>query len=313
MSESDGNSPKPLEEEPRNAVSTANLLDSDGSTANSSSSNKPTTNEQDSDGSTANKSPTNESSDVESPERKVPDEPATPHHARPPRFWLWFVLTLIAVIYVANWVATVSISGLMKEHPTVLILLNPITRNLLLVADRIDWVAFFVIATVRRMVPHPAWFMIGRWYGKRGIDWVGKKSPDIGQYITSIEKHFPRFGWLIVALYPHPLICAMAGASKMKFWTFFWWCAAGIVFWVGIAFAFGDVLTPVTHPIVNFADRWKWWIIPGTFALMALSYFLNDQAQKWESVGHMERDLEAENSSEKPLKSSEDPNTPKSD
>lgn len=214
---------------------------------------------------------------------------------KPKRWQLILVLSLIFAIFVANNVATLTMSGLMKQHPTWLILLNPITRNLLFVAPQVDWLPYFLLAVPRRMLPHPLWFFIGRWYGQKGIDWVTKRSPDIGAMFEWLERHFPAFGWLICLVFPHPLVCTMAGASKMKFTRFFGYCLAGIMFFVSVAYFLGDWLSPLTKPVVNFADHNKWPIIAITLVLMVASYFLNRQQgrpSKFESVEKMERELE---------------------
>ncbi len=214
----------------------------------------------------------------------------------PPRWALLSVLGLIAGIAIANWIAAVTLSGLLKDHPVLLMMLNPITRNLLLVADRIDPFLFFTLAFIRRMVPHPAWFLIGRWYGERGIAWVKKHSPDIAMMIEWIEERFPRFGWLFCVLYPHPAVCAMAGTSRMTMKAFLIWCSVGIIGFVTAAYFLGDWASPITTPLVNFADRYKWPIMGISLVLMVVSYKLNaaEGRGQFESIDQMEAELEGD-------------------
>lgn len=203
------------------------------------------------------------------------DEPTEPEESRndsvttttPARWQVVAVIAPLVLLTIGNYVASAILFTLIKRHPGWLVALNPTTRNLILVASEMPAFFYYALAIPRRMLPHPLWFLIGRWYGQRGIKLVQKYSPDTAALVATLEEYFPRFGWLILILYPNPVVCAMAGASAMNFWIFFACALAGVIGFVVVSRVFGDVLHPVTSSIANFGQHY--WI-PLTILTVAI-------------------------------------------
>jgi membrane protein DedA with SNARE-associated domain len=213
---------------------------------------------------------------------------------RPAKWKVTLVIGGIVAIQIGNYIATATIGALLAHHPMYLLLLQPTTKNLLLVATQIPLVTFFVVAVIRRQVPHPLWFFIGRWYGKSGIAWVKRYSPDTAAILDLIEDKFPRYGWLICMIYPNPVICAMAGASEMRFIPFLIYTFTGIIGYVWASRLFGDFLSPVTHWITDFARHYT---IPITILTVVIVLFgiwqgVRNGSPKFESIEQIENELE---------------------
>jgi membrane protein DedA with SNARE-associated domain len=227
-------------------------------------------------------------------EEPTPAALADEHPPRPARWKLTLVIGAIIGIQAVNYIASASVAYLVNEHPLWLVLMQPTTRNLLFVSDKIFWITFFVITILRRQVPHPLWFLIGRWYGEPGLRWVSKRFPEVHSLLQQVEGAFPRWGWLVCILYPHPAVCALAGASKMRFVPFLVYTFIGIIGFVSLAYFVGDWLTPVTHPILDFSKEYVIPLTALTVALTAFAIWRAFRADKLESIGEMERELDEE-------------------
>ena len=88
----------------------------------------------------------------------------------------------------------------------------------------------------------------------------------------------------------------MAGASKMRFWTFNIFSLIGVVFFTTVARVSGDALSPVTGGVANFGDRYKIPLTAITVAFVAFSLYSSNKkgTSKVESIDTMERELVAE-------------------
>ena len=98
------------------------------------------------------------------------DEPdqegVSPHdeggRRRKPRVAL--LVAPIVVFAVAATIATALTPALAAKHPLLLITLEARNRNLLL-ARRVDVVPVIVVATIRRTLTDPLYFLLGHFYG----------------------------------------------------------------------------------------------------------------------------------------------------
>jgi membrane protein DedA with SNARE-associated domain len=223
----------------------------------------------------------------------------TEEHVERPRPAKWkvsLVIGLIVLIQIGNWIASATLFSLIAHHPMWLVILQPTTKNLLLIATQIPLLLFMTVAVLRRQVPHVLWWFIGRWYGDAGLAWIKKRSPDIGSIIEVLENKFPKYGWLICLLYPHPIVCAMAGASAMRFVPFLIYTFIGIIAYVAAARAFGDFLSPVTEWITQFSRDNMIVLTVVTIAITAFMFWQSNRkgTNKIESIHRIEDELDQE-------------------
>lgn len=232
------------------------------------------------------------------------EEPPTPDEqptdtVRPPRPARWklsLVIAGIVIIQVANLIANFTLPFLIAKHPMWLVFMQPTTKNLLAIAAKLPFELFFITAVLRRQVPHILWWYIGRWYGDAGIAWIKKRSPDIGRMIEMLERKFPKYGWLICLLYPHPVVCAMAGASAMRFLPFLIYTYIGIMAFVWAAWAGSDLLSPVIDPIIRFTTDYFIPLTVVTVVLTAIMFWQSNRTgeNKIDSIHRIEEELDHE-------------------
>jgi membrane protein DedA with SNARE-associated domain len=133
--------------------------------------------------------------------------------------------------------AAVQIGGalfptLSTENPTLLILLSPANRNLIIAAaDADNWlqagvlapaILYFVIGVLRLLAPDPFFYAIGESYGDGAIAWMERRTPTFGQMLRELERLFTKAGWIFVLILPNTYVCLLAGAAGMRkswFWT----------------------------------------------------------------------------------------------
>jgi membrane protein DedA with SNARE-associated domain len=225
-----------------------------------------------------------------------PAEAPHPKRPKPDKWKVSLVIGLIVLVQIGNWIASATLFSLIAHHPMWLVILQPTTKNLLLISTQIPLVLFMIVAVLRRQVPHVLWWFIGRWYGEAGLAWIKKRSPDIGSIIEMLESKFPRYGWLICLLYPHPVVCAMAGASAMRFVPFLVYTFIGIIAYVAAARAFGDFLSPVTEWITEFSRDNMIALTVFTVAVTAFMFWQGNRkgTNKIEPIHRIEDELDQE-------------------
>ena len=97
---------------------------------------------------------------------------------------------------------------LLREAPLVLLVLHPFEPWSLLVSPTVDPVTFVAVVVSVRAVPYVAAYLVGRWYGQRGLTALRRRGPT-GKITRGVERLFARAGGLIL-LRPG---CARDGSS----------------------------------------------------------------------------------------------------
>lgn len=123
------------------------------------------------------------------------------------------VFGAIAAAIVLGWIGDALWGSLVDRHPLALILLNAKPRYLILTVNDIDAWAFYPVATARLVVTKPLVWLVGAWYGPRAMTWAEERSERGGRILRFAERHFSRWGWLIVLITSSNPVCLMAGAA----------------------------------------------------------------------------------------------------
>lgn len=105
---------------------------------------------------------------------------------------------------------------LLRDHPLWLVAMEPRNRFLLLVAAKVDFVPFLLVATVRRLISDPLFFLLGYLYGDTGVRWIERRMGDDVGIVRAIEKGFSKAAPLMVFLFPGAVVCVLAGATGMS-------------------------------------------------------------------------------------------------
>src|SRR5438477_420301 len=108
----------------------------------------------------------------------------------------------IVVTTIAGTVGNALFPALLRNHRLLLIGLDARNRQLIPVAGRVGFVAFVVVATVRRFVSDPSFYLLGRLYGDDAVAWLERRAGDAGRLIRGLERLFGRIGPVLVFLFP---------------------------------------------------------------------------------------------------------------
>lgn len=139
---------------------------------------------------------------------------ANPTHSRPPghrsRRRAVAVVTGIVAFLVLGTVGTALTPELASHHPLLLIALEARDRHLLL-ARHVDFAAFVVVGTVRRLASDPLFYLLGRDYGDQAVTWLRRHGG--GGAVTVTERAFRRAAYPMLVAFPGAVVCTLAGES----------------------------------------------------------------------------------------------------
>jgi uncharacterized membrane protein YdjX (TVP38/TMEM64 family) len=179
------------------------------------------------------------------------------------------LLSFVGVLLVASNVGTILSATLVNDHPAVLLALSSRNRHLLLtVAAGIAPGAYALIGFARICAPAAAFYLLGRWYGDRGLRWLERQSGGLPPTVRWVERGFDRFALPLVVFMPGSnLVCLLAGARRMSTRTYAVAVAVGVAgrlafFWF-LGKAFQDPLTT----LLDWIGRYQWWLAGGFFVL----------------------------------------------
>ena len=214
---------------------------------------------------------------------------------RPSRRTLTLILIPIIAIIATGTIGNAIHPALLKNHPLVLVAMEPRTRWLLLVANKdVAFVPFLVIATVRRLLSDPLFFMLGHLYGDNAVAWVERRFDNNSGIVRRIERIFRRAAPVVVFLAPGPLVCVLAGATGMSVRLFAFCNVVGTL--VAVTFYYflaGEIEGPLDAVNRFYSNNVKWLL--GASVLLTLLW-LWDQRRKGKlmSIGEAEDALEGE-------------------
>jgi membrane protein DedA with SNARE-associated domain len=179
--------------------------------------------------------------DDDEPALEVPPD-AKPVRKLPSRRVVTLITIPLIALTIISYIGDAAAPSLVLSHPLLLMMMNPRSRNLVLVVNQIDPVMFYVVGTVRLLLTDPLWFLIGHWYGESALRWAERRTRTFGETLRWFERGFSKAAYPLVVLAPNNWICLFAGAAGMRVVTFFALNIAGtigrliLIQWVGDAF-----------------------------------------------------------------------------
>lgn len=191
--------------------------------------------------------------DDEKVEEEQPEEEAEESRPRLPRRKLLLIVGPIVVLAIVGTVTTALTPALAARHPLLLIILEARNRNLIL-AREVDFLPFLVIATLRRTLTDPLYFLLGRYYGDRAVRWLEVKA-GMGSYARMMETIFRKASYPAVFFFPGAIVCALAGVVGMPFPVFMVLNLTGTICAVVTLKLFGNVFAAPVEAVVGFFDR----------------------------------------------------------
>ena len=177
------------------------------------------------------------------------------HEAPPrlPRQKLILVVAPIIVLAIVGTVTTALTPALAAKHPLLLIALEARNRNLVL-AREVDFLPFLLVATLRRTLTDPLYYVLGKYYGDSAVRWLEVKA-GMGSYARLMERVFKKASYPAVFFFPGAIVCALAGVIRMRFPVFLALNLAGTVFAVVSLKLFGDAVASPVEALIDFFDR----------------------------------------------------------
>lgn len=208
----------------------------------------------------------------------VPETPPRPSRRR----LVLIVAPIIVIVAVAN-IANATWSPLLKSHPLWLIAGEPRMRFLLLVANKgVPLLSFVLIATVRRLLSDPLFFLLGHDYGDNAVTWAERRFDANGQFIRRIEKAFRRAAPVVVFFFPGPLVCVLAGATGMSV-PLFWFCnVVGTLTVVTFSYYLAGTIKGPLDAINRFNSKYSKWLL--VISIVLTVFWLWDQRRKGRGV-----------------------------
>jgi membrane protein DedA with SNARE-associated domain len=185
------------------------------------------------------------------------------------------LLGVIAALIVASNVGTILSATLVRDHPVALLALSARNRHLLLtVAAGIGAVPYVVVSFARLVAPAVAFYLLGRWYGDRGLRWLERQAGGTPASIRWVEKGFDRAAIPILFLMPGSnLVCLLAGARQMTSRTFAAVLATGILVRLAFFWFMGKAFQDPLQSLLDWLTRYQWWVAGAFFFLTVAQSF----------------------------------------
>ncbi|MEM6792025.1 MAG: hypothetical protein AAF928_13425 [Myxococcota bacterium] len=172
----------------------------------------------------------------------------------PPRLKRLIVGTTATLVAVAI-AARAAFPYLLVHHPLLLLVLNPKTSHMVLVAPQVELWSFLAVVTPRRMLSLVLLFGLGASYGRTAITWAKQRHPRFARLIDLIDGLFARYGLLVVLFLPIHTVCGLAGALRVSFGRFLVAILPGQLL-LGIAtYYLGDSLSDWIRPLTEWLSR----------------------------------------------------------
>jgi membrane protein DedA with SNARE-associated domain len=166
-----------------------------------------------------------------------------------------FLLVPIAGLVVASNVGSALAPSLVNDHPLTLLALDARNRHLVLVANSVDAVPYFVVGAVRLMLADPLFYLLGFFYGEPALRWLDRRGGSIGRFLRAVERFFAKASYPLVFLAPNNYICLFAGASRMPPPVFLALNLAGTLVRLTLFRLLGEALERPIDAVLDFIGR----------------------------------------------------------
>jgi membrane protein DedA with SNARE-associated domain len=189
-------------------------------------------------------------------------------HLHPPVFARRAVLIGAGVLLAAGTFGSNIGPAWVDERPELTLVLSSRNRNLFGSVPYIDPLPYTLIGFVRVFLAGFVLFLLGRWYGRRAIEWTEGRIGELPTVYHWLQTGVDRAGWLLVLAMPGSnFVCLMAGHRRMPPVRFALLLAVGVaiklvVLWIG-----GQIFEDQIRSFLDWIERYQWWIVAGLFLL----------------------------------------------
>jgi membrane protein DedA with SNARE-associated domain len=220
----------------------------------------------------------------------------------PSRTALTLVVVPLILMVAAGYVAGAFWAEWVNSRPLLLMALSAQNRYLILVVNQVDPVAYYVVGTIRLLLPDPFFYLLGFWYGDAAVRWMEGRTATIGNLLRWLEQAFAKWGHPLVFCFPNNPICLFAGAARMKVWVFTLLNVTGTITRLVLIAVIGDALQKPIDEVLKWIGRYRVPIIVVSVVLVAFTMWTETRrgSSEIDQLRHLERDLEGEDEPEAP-------------
>lgn len=143
------------------------------------------------------------------------------------------------------------------QRPALLIALNPRIRNLLLATNQLDALTFYAVGFARLVASDPLYYLLGFWYGRPALAWIGRQSETLAAYVDQGERIFRGASYPIIFLAPNNIVCALSATTAVRLRTFIFLNLAGTVARLVLIRQLGEVFEGPLDSILDFIARYR--------------------------------------------------------
>lgn len=197
-------------------------------------------------------------------------QPESPSDAHPGRRHLTLLIAPIVAMIVAGYTADALWPDLVNGNPLLLISLSAKNRYLVLVVNQLSLWSYYVVGTLRLLLPDPFFFALGWFYGEAALKWMERRTPTTGRYMRAVEGWFGKWGAPLVVLFPNNYVCLVAGASKMRPIKFAILNIVGTAGRLLMLQIIGDIFAGPIDSILSFVATWRIPLLVISIALVAV-------------------------------------------
>jgi membrane protein DedA with SNARE-associated domain len=208
-----------------------------------------------------------------------------PHH-RPHR--LATLLGVVAVLLVMSNVGSILAPTLVNDHPVLLLALSARNRHLLFaVGAGIDPLPYVVVSALRLTAAAIPFFLLGRWYGDSGLRWLEKQAGGTPASIRWVESGFRKAGEIVLFfMVGSNLVLLLAGSSTKSVKRCAIVFALGVAARLGFFWVMGKAFEDVLKDILDWIQKYQWWLVIGFFALTVVQSFRRAASTSEEEPPH---------------------------
>jgi membrane protein YqaA with SNARE-associated domain len=196
---------------------------------------------------------------------------------------LTILLACFGALVVMTNVGSITAPTLVKRSPELLLLLSSRIRHLLFaVPADVNPVLYVVIPTLRIGAAGAVTYLLGRWYGHRGMAWLdrqfGGKTPATFRWLQSAtDKAAP----LLVFLMPASnIVCVLVGLRKMKPQLFVSCLLAGIAFRLAWVWFAAKQVEEELKDILDWIADYQWYLVVGFMAISVIQSSMSQRRQQ---------------------------------
>lgn len=175
-------------------------------------------------------------------------------------------LTALAVLGTGSLIGVAFSLYLVEEAPLLLIGISPLGRHFVLVAPKVDPLAYLAVGILRRLAFYLPCYFLGRSLGPVALVWLEARARRFAAWVRFTERIFARGGYLVILLGAGPTTSTLAGISRMRLPVFILLATLSLSFRLMLMYELADVFREPLERLLAWIEQYR---LPGTIALIA--------------------------------------------